>query len=460
MANDDPKKGSSAVLTEMGSTGSLYQHGFFSDDEVSRDLKWPYCLEKYKEMESDALIGGILFAFNQFIRSSKWTVEPYNGNDRPQDAEEKAEFVKQCLSDMAKPWNEVITDILSFLPYGHSVHEVVYKKRLGPNQSDKKLRSKYSDGLFGWRKMPVRSQETIEEFKVDSDGDLTGVVQNDLLRQTKVTIPADRLLLFRTSTYKDDPRGKSILRSAYRAYYFRKNIEMIEAIGIERNLAGLPVIHVPGELFDGTPENENRRKQFDMMGRNLKKNDQAYVLLPSDIYGTGENGSGEKQYSIELLQGSGSSNTNQNQTIERWDRRIAQSMLADFLLTGGQSVGSYSLASTKYDAFKTAIESYLDVIKEQINTKAIPELFKLNGFDSSKCPTLEHSGITEETLESLGSFLKNVNGLITPDENLEDMIRSRLNINKSPSDNSHPDPINEARNSFGGEESPNEEDSE
>lgn len=440
-------------LVSLGSTGIYTGSGFFDDEDIIRDLSWPYCIKKYQEMETDALIGGILFAINQFIRSSSWSVREYDGDDKPSDSAEQARFLEECFKDLAKPWEEVITDVLSFLTYGFSIHEIVYKKRLGPQQSDKRYKSRYEDGKIGWRKFPIRSQDTIEKFNLDEDSDLISVVQRDVTRGNTVEIPADRLLLFRTTTYKDNPRGKSILRSAYRAYYFRKNIEMIEGIGIERNLAGVPVIKVPGELFDGTEENSRRLQTFERMGRNLKRNDQSYVLLPSDVYGDQSSGSGEAVYSLELLQGSGSANTNQNQTIERWDRRIAQSMLSDFLLTGGQSVGSYSLASTKYDAFKIAIESYLDTIRHQMNEKAIPMLFEINGWSGSTCPTLEHSGISEESLESLGTFLKNISGFVTPDSSIEEMIRERLEVSKVPLDRLTTDDgvIQESRNRLNSE---------
>ena len=430
------------VLTEYGTTGGFDRSGYFNEDQIIKDLAWPQCIDKYKEMETDALIGGILFAFNQFIRSSQWKVKAYTGPSRPDDAEEQARFLEECLEDLDKSWSDVIIDVLSFLTFGFSVHEIVYKKRLGPTNPNKRFRSKFNDGKYGWRKFPIRSQETIEKFNVDEDGDLVSVTQNDFFAGKKAVIPLDRFLLFRTTTYKDNPYGRSILRSAYRAYYYRKNIETIEAIGIERNLAGVPVIRVPGELFDGSEDNVKRLAQFELMGRNLKRNDQTYVLLPSDIYGDSTAATGDSQYSIELLQGTGSANTNQNQTIERWDRRIAQSMLADFLLTGGQSVGSYSLASTKYDAFQTAIESYLDVIKQQMNEKAIPMLFELNGYDPSKCPKLEHSGISEDSLESLGTFIRNVSGYLTPDDSVEDLIRERLGVSAMPTDSN---PIKEAR---------------
>ena len=54
----------------------------------------------------------------------------------------------------------------------------------------------------------------------------------------------EKCLLFRTQTHKNNPEGRSILRNAYRSWYFKKRIEEIEGVGIERDLAGIPIAYV------------------------------------------------------------------------------------------------------------------------------------------------------------------------------------------------------------------------
>ena len=71
-------------------------------------------------------------------------------------AKAEAEFLESCMGDMEKSWMETINDILSFLPYGYSVHELVFKKRRGIHSRDRRFRSKSSDGRWGWRKPPNR----------------------------------------------------------------------------------------------------------------------------------------------------------------------------------------------------------------------------------------------------------------------------------------------------------------
>lgn len=422
-----------APLAELGGTGLRHQNGYI-DENVTRDLRWPNCIKIYEEMEQDALISGALYAVKQFIKSADWRIEEYDGPNKPANAAEHAQFVRTCLDDLAKPWSETLDEILSYLPYGFSVHEIVYKKRLGLNQTNKRFKSKYNDGLYGWRKFPIRSQDTITDFKMDEHGELEEIRQQDFWNRTDTWIPENRFLLFRTTSYKDNPRGLSILRSAYRSWYFRKNIEVQEAIGIERDLSGIPIIRVPSEILDPDADENSKkvRKMYETMGAQLKRNDQSYILLASDIYGGDETGTGEHIYDVELLSSSGSRQVNTGPVIERYDRRIMQSMLTDFLLLGGQSVGSYSLASSKVDAFKTAIVSYLDNIAQQMNSKAIPLLFEVNGWDATRTPKMVHDGVDTVDLSGLGQFLKQAGeaGFITPDEGIENQVRDWAGFEK------------------------------
>lgn len=434
MAVPEKPKGS-PPLTEIGGTGAD-KSGFFNEQDVLRDLQWPYCIKKYNEMAADALIAGALFAIKQYIKSVEWDVKEYSGSNAPSDAKEQAEFLRSIFLDMDKSFSETIDDILSFLQYGFSVHEIVYKKRLGMNQSSKKYRSKYNDGRYGIRKLPIRSQDTLtfNEKCYDSDGEIYRVHQQDFYSGIDTYIPENRFLHFRTTSYKDNPYGRSILYAAYRAYYYRKNIENIEAIGVERTLAGIPVIRIPAELMspDASVEEKQLRRMYETAGANLKKNDQAYVLLPSSVQGNEDSGNGKYHYDISLLKGDGSNNTSAgtSQIIERWDRRIMQSMLTDFILTGSQSVGSYALASTKVDAFVTAISSYLETISAQFNEKLIPMLWEINGWDSTKAPKLVNKGIDKYTVEALADFLKKTldSGAITPDQSVEDFARDFVGI--------------------------------
>ena len=152
-----------------------------------------------------------------------WNVEP--GGDTAKD-KEAAEFVKSCMDDMQDTWIDTISEILSFLTYGWSFHEIVYKRRMGHTR-DKRTRSKYNDGLIGWKKLPIRAQETLYQWEYDNEDNLLGMTQNPPPDYGMFTIPMEKALLFRTKSRKNNPEGRSILRTAYRSWYFKRRIQEI-----------------------------------------------------------------------------------------------------------------------------------------------------------------------------------------------------------------------------------------
>lgn len=416
---------------ELGATGLKHSGGVI-DEEILKDLQFPRCINVYRQMECDPLIGAALLAINQFIMSSTWSVVKCDNPKLPKaEAEKQAEFLRQCMfEDMERPFSEVISEMLSFLVYGFSFHELVFKIRAGKNDNPL-LDSKYSDGKFGFRDFPIRSQDSITEF-VMKHGRLSYIHQDDFYEGVSVDIPAKKLLHFRTSAYKNNPMGKSILRNAYRAYYFRRNLEVQEGVGVERDLTGIPLLRAPAEYLskDASPAQKAMVQKLQRIGTSLKRNDQSYIMLPSELQGDGNAATGMYQFDISLLSSPGTRQLGLEQSIQRHDYRSMQSLAADFIMMGSQSVGSYALSSNKVAAFVTATKSYLDTMADQFNTKAIPLLWEANGWNPELCPKLAHDGIEEVSLEILGDFLKKAgeSGFITPDEEIEQNIRERANL--------------------------------
>lgn len=77
---------------------------------------------------------------------------------------------------MQDTWTDTISEILSFLTYGWSFHEIVYKRRMG-NTKNPTTKSKYTDGLIGWKKLPIRAQETLYRWEYDNEDNLLGMTQ-------------------------------------------------------------------------------------------------------------------------------------------------------------------------------------------------------------------------------------------------------------------------------------------
>ena len=58
---------------------------------------------------------------------------------------------------------------------------------------------------------------------------LIGMTQQPPPDYGLLTIPISKAMLFRTESAKDNPEGRSILRNAYRSWYFKRRIQEIEA---------------------------------------------------------------------------------------------------------------------------------------------------------------------------------------------------------------------------------------
>ena len=229
---------------EIGRIGQR-RYGGTIYEEFLHELRGTRGIEVYREMsENDDVVGAILFAIEMLVRQCDWNVEP--GGDTAKD-KEAAEFVESCMHDMQDTWTDTISEILSFLTYGWSFHEIVYKRRMG-NTKNPTTKSKYTDGLIGWKKLPIRAQETLYRWEYDNEDNLLGMTQMPPPDFGTYTIPMSKALLFRTKSRKNNPEGRSILRNAYRSWYFKRRIQEIEGIGIERDLAGLPVMHGPEGL--------------------------------------------------------------------------------------------------------------------------------------------------------------------------------------------------------------------
>lgn len=409
-----PRKG------EIGRIGQ-YRYDGLIYEEYLKELQGIKGVETYREMsENDDTVGAILFVIEMLMRQCTFNVEP--GGDTAKD-KEAAEFVEQCMNDMQTSWASFISECTSFLTYGWSYHEIVYKRRMGKTK-DRRTNSKYDDGLIGWRKLPIRSQDTLWEWQYEENtDDLIGMTQAPPPTYEHFTIPIEKALHFRTKSRKDNPEGRSILRNAYRSWYFKKRIQEIEGIGMERDLAGFPYITGPedADLWDpDDPDMVRMLAAAQNIVTNIKRDAKEGVVLP---FG----------WKLELLSAGGNRQFDTNTIIERYDKRIATTVIADFILLGQSQVGSFALSSDKTRLFALAIGTYLDEICEVFNSQGIPRLIDINGdhFKGiTEYPKMVHGDIEDANLESLGAYIQQMvtAGVLMPDEELEKFVRRAGNL--------------------------------
>lgn len=401
---------------QIGTTG-LKRYGPYVYEEFIPELRWPYAGKIYQEMaDNDPVIGAILYLAEMLIRGTSWSVEPASTSEADVEA---AKFLESCMHDMDMSWANTISEILSMLTYGFSFHEIVYKIRRGPNESSPRYNSKYSDGRIGWRRLPIRAQTSLYQWTFNNEGDVTAFVQMAEPDYKVVSIPMSKGLLFRTRISRDNPEGKSLLRNAYRPWFFKKHFEEIEGIGIERDLAGFPVLKAPQDL-DLWNDDDDRmvalRARAEELVASVRRDSEEGILLP---YG----------WELNLLSSGSSRQINIGETIDRYDNRIAITMLSDIILIGNNKAGSFALADTKQSMLAAALQAQLQNISDVFNNKAVPDLFKYNYFPNiTDFPKIVPGQIQTPSLKELALVLRAMGLNIAGDMQLQNYLRHILGM--------------------------------
>lgn len=399
---------------QLGSTG-LRRHGPYVYEEFLPELRWPRAGRIYQEMaDNDPVIGAVLYLAEMLVRGTTWDVSP--AGDTPEDIE-AATFLKSCMDDMEMSWANVISEILSMFTYGFSFHEIIYKVRRGPDERSPKYRSQYSDGRIGWRAMPIRSQTSMDEWIFNEDNELTAFVQVAEPDYKRVIIPMSKGLLFRTRVSRDNPEGKSLLRNAYRPWFFKKHFEEIEGIGIERDLAGFPVLTAPENLDlwnDDDPQMVALRTRAEDLVSSVRRDSEEGILLPHG-------------WELELLTSGSSRQIDIGSTIDRYDNRIAITMLSDIILLGNKS-GSFALADTKQSMLAASLQAQVANIADVFNSKAVPQLFRFNSFNITKLPRIVPGQIQTPSLKEVALIMRAMGLNIAGDHKLQSHFRHLLGM--------------------------------
>ena len=373
-------------------------------DEFIPDLRGERGIKRLREMATnDPVISAVLSAMDLMIRSTPWRIE--GGSTQAN------ELVDYCLHNLEDATFEMfLSDVLSFLPYGFSLFEIIARR---PEQ--------HPQGWVTLRRLAPRAQWTIDHFETDRQGRVLGVYQTSTLHNG--FIPYSKLLHFRTASKQNDPAGVSVLRGAYQPWYFARRIQEIEAVAIERELNGLPLVRIPSEYLspDATDEQKAFVTRVSTIARDVKRNEMGFVIIPSDVY---EHADGKltdiRMVEFELIASQGKRDIDTSEVIIRYQQDMARSALADFVMLGVNDRGSFALSKSKADLFLKALEGYLDAIAATLNRQLVPKLLMWNGIAEADAPKIQHGRVAPVDLAELGNYVQRVSGAsITLNQDLD-----------------------------------------
>jgi hypothetical protein len=415
----------------LGVSG-LKQSGGYLFEEKLAELRGHRGPMLYREMaENSPVIGGVLHAMKTWMAAVPWRVEP--AGEHSAEADSWAEFVDSNLQDMSHTWTGVLRESLSLLDYGWALAEIVYKRRSGPSDDPSK-NSAFTDGLVGWRKLAFRAQDTLDHWQFDQDQGLRGFWQRppmgvsfgDLpaFSRGSAFIPIEKCLLFRSQTTNGSPEGKSALRNSVIPYLHARRIEDIEAIGIERDLSGYPVMEVPEDLLVGSggdPDALAMLTQMQNVVRNVRRDELEGLVIPCEV---GQDGK-PTGYKFRLLSTGGQRAIDIDKTKRRYSQEMAMSLLAEFILVGMDKGGSYALHDSKTDAFALSLRSILENVADVFNRFGVTRLCKLNGCPPELIPKMRHGDIAAPPLKDISAYVQQLAsaGMIMYDAKTEGRLR-------------------------------------
>lgn len=388
---------------ELGGTGlkGAEPHGGFLYEEFLPQLRGYAAAKLYREMaDNDPMCGAVLYALEMLMRSVQWRVEP--ADQRPESIVAAERIEAGLFKDMMHPWGQLIDEATSMLTYGYSPHEIIWKFCRGETD-DEQTSSEFSDGMIMPAGIPIRAQDTIWRwvFDVEGRGNVLGLEQYRYGR-ANVVIPMQKLLIFKTLARKNNPEGRSVLRTAYKTYMRKDVIEQSEGRLALRS-AGIVDMRIPAKFMEAAGGTDERRlyMQYKAIADKMAQDRTGSVVLPAD-----RDDKGNLLYDIKYLVADARKVGDMSPIIDRMDSRIAISVLADFLLLGTKNVGSFALGESKISLFTTATEGFVGVFEDQLNRVLLRKIWKLNTLDPTTMPKIKAGSVQKKDLDALGNYLQ------------------------------------------------------
>lgn len=411
-------------LGEQGFTGLRVNNKTILE-ESNRVFRHPDILKTISEMRLNPTVAAALNTYKMLIGRVKWTVEaPLDSTD---EQKARAKFVQQCVADMEGTWGNFISETLTYLEYGFSIQEKVFRRRLTKNGS------RYNDGLVGIRKIAPRGQDTIRKWYFSDDGrDLLGVgqsiinLENGYRYQELLTtngdgvIPIDRekFLLFSADATKGNPQGNSLLKYVYLAYKRLELLQDQECLGVAKDLSGIPLIQIPPKYMDANanPEDQAVFAMCKSMVDNISRGTQQGIVFPI-MY---DPDSKLPLFEIKLLEHKGNPAFNLDAIIKRYQNDILTALSANVI--GGES---FSLDNSETNLLTLALSHRLGEIADVLNSDLIPQLFALNGWTDTDLPKFTPGKVEEVSQEEFSKYIQRVAsvGLLEIDRPMLNRIR-------------------------------------
>ncbi len=393
------------IGVKLGSGLSVWK-GVISEEYLPQLTPWSIAFRIYREMADDVVVGALLESIKTPLIASPFEV--IAGTDSKEDQVAKEFVEKDLFKDLDIEWPSHVGEMLECLDYGFALSEKVLEKR--------------KDGRLHIRSLIPIGQETLDHWgERDEFGAVSEFIQKREPGQKSGVVhsaPMTKLLHFKFKGRKRNPEGRSLLRSLYRPWYFKKNLEALEAIGAERDVGNAPV----ATLKEGV---RYTKTQIDDLGKALegfRMDESVYVIAPAGVE-IKAYGGGNKVYDVRAM-------------IRDWQHLIRQRFFADFLSLGAEQVGTQALAKEMTTFFGLALRSIQEIMLSVWNRQLIPWVFAWNNWEptSGILPRLDWLRPEDSNLQSLAQAYQMLiaAGILDIDEAVKKRVRLQVGLPVGP----------------------------
>jgi hypothetical protein len=386
-----------ATTVSLGEIGSSSPSPFTSQSrrEYNSDLYGIKGLEQYDRMrKGDGAVRGTLRLIKTPVLAARWFVEPASLSKKDVKI---AKFVEDCLWEYTSySWSQTLTEALLMCDFGYYMFEKVWEERLidgVPRLVLKKLAPRHPMDVAKWHFDYNGGPQAVEFFP-----------PNSYALDDNIVIPIKKMLVFTFDMEAGNIEGISVLRSAYKHWFYKEQLYKIDAIQKERHGIGIPVIKLPMGF------SADDKRIANELGRNLRTNERAHVVLPPNW-----------DLMFAKLEGQV---VDALKSVEHHNSMIRENVLGSFLDGNVNTKDEDQVMFLKATRFTAAI------IADVFNNYLIPELVQYN-FGKAELPKLKARRIGETVDQRTLSFaIRNLIGanVIKPDDALEEYVREEMDL--------------------------------
>ncbi|WIE74494.1 DUF935 family protein [Curtobacterium sp. MCSS17_007] len=382
---------------ETGQSGTQIFNGIITNEEYNFELMGRRAPKVWEEMRrSDATVKMSLRVVKEPVKALSYHVQPASKEAKDLEV---AEMITDQMFNVLR-WKTTLGEILTHLEFGFAAFEKALS--YGPVHGVNRV---YMS------KLAFRKQTSITKWEAAGKPGITQTGPGGI----DISIPLEKLVVFTNEQEGDNFEGVSVLRSAYKHYYYKDKLYQIDAIGHERQ--GLGVVKIKH------PKNAEAKQivAAERAAEDLRASEIGHITEPDG-------------WNIDFMDMQAKTLKESMPSIEHHDRQISVNVLAQFMNLGSTSgSGSRAVGEPQLAIFEHYVKFIADYIADTLNRYVIKDIVDRN-FNVTEYPKLVAGDVDGESLTELAAALKSLvdAGMIVPTSEDEAYLRGILRLPERP----------------------------